>query len=166
MIPAIVKTLIVSSPQAPSILVLQPIEEAQNGKYRVVPIWVGAAEAVQLGAALEHAKTKRPLTHDLFLNALTNLDARIDHVVIHDVEKNVFQARLYIRQGDRLVELDARPSDAIALGVRQGSPLFIEERVLEQAAFPYIVRNEGDEEATLSDFRNFLEEISPEDFGA
>ena len=166
MVPAVVKTLIVSNPQAPSILVLQPIEEAQNGKYRIVPIWVGAAEAVQLGAALEHAKTNRPLTHDLFLNALTNLDARIDHVLIDDVEKNIFHAKLYLRQGERIIELDARPSDAIALAVRQECPLYLEECVLEKAAFPYILRNEANEEETLSDFRSFLEEISPEDFGA
>jgi len=159
-----VKTLIVSHPNVPSILVLQPIEEFQEGKFRVVPIWVGPAEAVQIGAALEHAKSKRPLTHDLFLDALTNLDARIDHVVISDVEKNVFHAKLYIRQGDREIELDARPSDAVALAARQDCPIFIERDVVEKASFPYIVRTTINEEEELDEFRSFLQGLSPEDF--
>ena len=77
--PVNVQTLIVSAAPAPSILVLQPIEEpSQPGKYRIVPIWVGMNEATQLGIALEKARLARPMTHDLFLDALTNLDARVE----------------------------------------------------------------------------------------
>lgn len=164
MIPARIKTLIVSHPQTPSILVLQPIEEVQGNKYRIIPIWVGPFEAVQLTTALEHAKSHRPMTHDLFLDALTNLDARIERVVISDVEKNVFHSKLYLLQGLRSIELDARPSDSIALAVRQGAPLFIEESVLERASFPYVVRKANDEEEEISHFRTFLEGLTPDDF--
>ena len=163
--PVNVQTLIVSAAPAPSILVLQPIEEpSQPGKYRIVPIWVGMNEATQLGIALEKARLTRPMTHDLFLDALTNLDARVDHVVINDVKGAMFFARLTLKQHDRLIDLDARPSDAIALALRQQAPIFIEEDVLERASFPYVFKNAPDAEDELADFRTFLEELAPVEF--
>ena len=165
MVPVNVQTLIVSTAPAPSIIVLQPVEDVtQEGKFRIVPIWVGMNEATQMGIALEYARFSRPMTHDLFLDALTNLDARIDHVVINDVKGAMFFARLTIKQHDRLIDLDARPSDAIALAVRQQAPIYIEEGVLERASFPYVFKNAPDEEEELADFRTFLEELAPEDF--
>ena len=113
MIPVTVQTLIVSAAPSPSIIVLQPVEEiVQERKSRIIPIWVGVNEATQMGIALEKARFSRPMTHDLFLDALTNLDAQIDHVVINDVQGATFFARLTLRQHDRLIDLDARPSDA------------------------------------------------------
>ena len=95
MIPVTVQTLIVSAAPSPSIIVLQPVEEiVQEGKSRIIPIWVGVNEATQMGIALEKARFSRPMTHDLFLDALTNLDAQIDHVVINDVQGATFFARL------------------------------------------------------------------------
>ena len=109
MIPVTVQTLIVSAAPSPSIIVLQPVEEiVQEGKSRIIPIWVGVNEATQMGIALEKARFSRPMTHDLFLDALTNLDAQIDHVVINDVQGATFFARLTLRQHDRLIDLDAR----------------------------------------------------------
>ena len=149
MVPVNVQTLIVSTAPAPSIIVLQPVEDVtQEGKFRIVPIWVGMNEATQMGIALEYARFSRPMTHDLFLDALTNLDARIDHVVIN---------------------LDARPSDALALAVRQKAPLYIEESVLERASFPYVLKRKGGDridERELTEFRTFLEKIAPDDFEA
>ena len=105
MIPVTVQTLIVSAAPSPSIIVLQPVEEiVQEGKSRIIPIWVGVNEATQMGIALEKARFSRPMTHDLFLDALTNLDAQIDHVVINDVQGATFFARLTLRQHDRLIE--------------------------------------------------------------
>ncbi|MBU5405529.1 bifunctional nuclease family protein [Paraeggerthella hongkongensis] len=169
MVPVNVQTLIVSAAPTPSIIVLQPIEEApQQGKYRIVPIWVGMNEATQMGVALERARFSRPMTHDLFLDALTNLDACVDHVVINDVKGSTFFARLALRQHDRLIDLDARPSDALALAVRQKAPIYIEEDVLERASFPYVLKNPsgGVPEHELEEFRQFLEGIAPEDFEA
>lgn len=170
MVPVNIQTLIVSAAPAPSIIVLKPIEEAiQEGKYRIIPIWIGVAEATQMGIALEKARFSRPMTHDLLLDALTNLDARVDHVVINDVKGATFYARLTLRQHDRLIDLDARPSDALALAVRQKAPIYVEEDVLERASFPYVLKRtgqDGDAERELSEFRRFLEEIAPEDFEA
>ncbi len=168
MIPVTIQTLIVSSTPTPSIIVLQPDEDAYAvGKYRIVPIWIGVNEATQMGIALEKAKFSRPMTHDLFLDALTNLDAQVDHVVISDVKGSTFFARLTLRQQGRLIDLDARPSDALALAVRQKAPIYIEEHVLEKASYPYVVKKSKpdlDDELELAEFRRFLEELAPEDF--
>ena len=160
-----VLTLIMTGPGSPSFLVLQPVEElASEGKSRVVPICIGPSEAISLGSVLENARFVRPMTHDLMLDALTNLDARIDHVLINDVKDGTFFARLCLTQHGRLIDLDARPSDAIALALRQGSPVYIEEDVLEQASFPYLFNRPYDEEAIVDDFKSFLDGVSPDDF--
>lgn len=168
MVPVHIQTLIVSVSPAPSIIVLQPVEDiVEPGKYRIVPIWVGTSEATQMGIALENARFSRPMTHDLFLDALTNLDARVDHVVVSDVKGSTFFARLTLQQHGRLIELDARPSDALALAARQKAPIYIEEHVLEKASFPYVVKESKpnlDDERELEDFRHFLEKLAPDDF--
>ena len=165
MIPLKVLTLIVLNSMQPAALVMEPIEEHQRTKSRIVPVWVGPAEAMQLGMAVEHMRTPRPLTHDLMLDALTNLDARIDHAVINDVKGTTFFAKLYLKQGDRTIELDARPSDAIALALRQDAPLYIEETVLDASSFPFLFKGEKQTEEELAAFKTFLDHISPEDFG-
>jgi len=160
-----VLTLIVTGPSAPSFLVMQPKEElVSEGKSRVIPICVGMPEAMSLGSVLEGARFERPMTHDLMLDALTNLDARIDHVLICDVKDGTFYARLCLSQHGRLIDLDARPSDAIALALRQDAPIYINDRVLEQASFPYLFRQPFDEERIVDDFKDFLKNISPDDF--
>ena len=83
MVPLKVLTLVVAGQNQPSVLVLQPVEETPAGKARIVPIWIGPTEAAQIGMALEHVKFARPMTHDLMLDALTNLDARVDSMVIY-----------------------------------------------------------------------------------
>lgn len=160
-----VLTLIVTGANAPSFLVLRPKEDvASEGKSRVVPICVGMPEAMALGSVLEGARFERPMTHDLMLDALTNLDARIDHVLICDVKDGTFYARLCLSQHGRLIDLDARPSDAIALALRQDAPVYINDRVLEQASFPYLFRQPFDEEQIVDEFKDFLQNISPDDF--
>ena len=160
-----VLTLIMTGFESPSILVLRPLEEpASEGKSRVVPICVGPSEALGLGMVLENAKYARPMTHDLMLDALTNLDARVDHVLINDVKDGTFFARLCLAQHGRLIDLDARPSDAIALALRQGCPVYIDEDVLERASFPYLFNRPYDEEAIVEDFKSFLDHVSPDDF--
>lgn len=147
MIPVSIQTLIMTAAPAPSIVVLQPEEEAS-----------------QLGIALEKARFSRPMTHDLFLDALTNLDACVDHVLINDVKGATFFARLTLRQHGRLVDLDARPSDALSLATRQEAPIYIEESVLEKASFPYVFRKNPQDEEEIAEFHEFLENIAPDDF--
>ena len=125
MISVRIQTLIVSNAPSLSVLVLQPEDEINsNINSRVVPIWIGIPEAAQLGLAIEQARLPRPMTHDLFLDALTNLDSYVDHILINDVKGSTFFAKRVLRQHNRLIELDARPSDAITLAVRQGAPLY------------------------------------------
>lgn len=164
MITVDVLTLVMSSTPGPSILVLQPIDEIgtkQNG--RVVPIWVGMAEATQLGIALEHARFARPMTHDLFIDALTNLDTVVESVTIDDVQGSTFFAKLKLKHHGRTIILDARPSDAISLALRQQAPLYMTEAVLEKASFPYLFNNVDDGEE-LAEFHEFVNSIAPEDF--
>ena len=165
MVRCYIQTLIISQAVSPSVLVLRPYsDEPVQDTCRVLPIWIGLTEATQMGLAIENIRLPRPVTHDVFLDALTNLDARVDHVVINDVKGAMFFARLTLKQHDRLIDLDARPSDAIALALRQQAPIFIEEDVLERASFPYVFKNAPDAEDELADFRTFLEELAPEDF--
>lgn len=159
-----VLTLIMTGHGSPSVVVLEPMEESTGQASRIVPIWIGSTEAAQLGIALEQAKLPRPLTHDLFLDALTNLDATVDHVLIDDVKKQTFYAKLVLRQGGRLIALDARPTDALALALRQHAPLHMTEEVLERGSFPYIFKTPKNEEVELQQFHSFIDNLKPEDF--
>ena len=164
MVPLRVLTLIVTSPSQPSVLVLEPIEDSPANKSRIIPIWIGAHEAAQLGVAIEGVRLPRPTTHDLFLDAVTNLDARIDHVIIEEVKGQTFHAALMLKQGDRIIKLDSRPTDALALAIRQHAPFYVNEDVLERASFPYLFKQSKAEEIELQEFHRFLEQLTPEDF--
>lgn len=157
-------TLIFAGPDFPAVLVLQPNETPRPGLARIVPIWIGAPEAMQIGAALEKAKSPRPMTHDLFIDALTNLDAFVDHVLINEVKGDTFYAKLFLRQGGRLVELDARPTDAIALAIREGAPFMIDEDVLEKMSYPYIFKTSPNKDKEMKEFHTFVENLDPDDF--
>jgi len=165
MIPLKVLTLIASPAPAPSILVLQPEEEQISpGKSRVIPIYIGVVEAMALGAALEQMRFSRPNTHDLVMDMLASLDTMVDHVLINDVKGKTFFAQLTLSQHGRLIDVDARPYDALALAIRQDAPLFVEEEVLETASYPYLFKTPLDEEQALDEFKDFLDNLSPEDF--
>ncbi len=155
--------MIFTQPDHPAVLVLEPDEPAIAGKQRIVPIWIGSQEAMQIGVALERIKPPRPLTHDLFLDALTNLDARVDHAYINDVAGQTFFSKLYLRQGGRLIELDARPTDAIALAIREGAPFYIDEETLAKASFPFILKEGADKEVEFQEFDSFIATLNPED---
>ncbi len=164
MVPLRILTLAVSGPTQPAVLVLEPIESSPEGMTRVLPVWIGPNEAAHLSMAIEGLRAKRPLTHDLFLDALTNLDTRIDHIVISKVEGHVFYSKLVLKQAERLIELDARPTDAIALAIRQGAPLFVDAETLRTASFPYLFKRSKPGEVELEEFRSFLDTLNPEDF--
>ena len=165
MVPVHVLTLIMSSIPGPSIFVLQPAaDKGTTRNSRVVPIWIGVSEATQLGIALEKVRFARPMTHDLFLDALTNLDAVVDHVLIDNVEGPTFYAKLCLRHHGHLIELDARPSDAIALALREEAPLYMTEAVLEKASFPYVFNDQADQDREIAQFHDFIEHLAPDDF--
>ena len=158
-------TLVMSQAPGPCVLVLCPVEEYErHTSCRIVPIWMGAAEASQLGMALEGHRTHRPMTHDLFLDALTNLDTQVDRVEIVRAEGRIFYSVMVLRTGDRAISLDARPSDAVALAIRQGAPIYMADEVLRRNSYPFLFKNEKDDEAELEEFHSFVESLNPEDF--
>ena len=167
MVPISILSLIMMEPASPSVVVLKPEEDQGcQDAIRIVPIWIGATEALQLGASMEHIKYPRPMTHDLFLDALTSLDSHVDHILIDDFKGNTFKAKLLLRQHGRLITLDSRPSDALSLAVRQSAPMFIDDRVLDRVSFPYIHKSplSGNPEEELEAFHSFISTLSPDDF--
>lgn len=140
----------------------QPIvllkEEAGS---RYLPIWIGANEATAIATAMEGVDPPRPLTHDLMRSIVDAVGALAAKVVISEMRDSVFFADLTIDHGGEKVTISARPSDAIALAVRTGTPVFASVEILEQAGVEF---EEEDDEDEVAKFREFLEEVTVEDF--
>jgi bifunctional DNase/RNase len=166
MIRCYIQTLIISQAVSPSVLVLRPYTDSPvQNTCKVLPIWIGLTEATQMGLAIEKIRLPRPVTHDVFLDALTNLNTYVDHVLISGVKNDTFFVRLYLRHHGDLIDLDARPSDAINLAIRQNAPIYVEEEVLDQQSFPYIIKkNHAIDENDIEQFHTFIKTIKPEDF--
>jgi len=146
------------------IVLLREVE----GRRRVLPIYIGGPEAAAIAYALEGVVPQRPLTHDLLKNVLTELDARLERVVVTELVDHTYFAELHLKLdgGDKVVS--SRPSDAIALAVRTGSPLFVNEGVLDEAGQEQAEAEDDDEvedDEILDEFRDFIEHVNPEDFG-
>jgi len=125
-----------------------------------LPIWIGQFEATSILMELQGIKPARPLTHDLMRSMLEKMDSTLDKVVINDIKDGTFYAKLFLRFGSVPMEIDARPSDAIALAVRTKASIFVADSVIDEAS---IVSEQGEEEE-VKRFRSFLSEINPEDF--
>ena len=137
----------------------QPIvllREAEGDRY--LPIWIGAVEATAIAFAQQGVVPQRPLTHDLMRDLLDALSSPLQEVRITRLEEGVFYADLVFAKG----EVGARPSDAIALALRTGSPILVADDVLAEAGV--VIPDEEEDE--VEKFREFLDQISPEDFGA
>jgi bifunctional DNase/RNase len=128
---------------------------------RALPIWIGQSEARAILTVLENQRPPRPMTHDLLVNCLDQWDIDLERVVIHSLQDNTFYAVLTLQQGDIKKEVDARPSDAIALALRMDSPIWVLEEVVADASIP--VDQEADQQE-LEEFRAFIDNIRPEDF--
>ena len=100
---------------------------------RYLPIWIGPFEADAIAVAIQGHEPQRPMTHDLLKAMIGDLGGQLAHIMVNDIQDNTFFARIVIEQNGRLVEVDSRPSDAIALAVRTDVPIFVEARVLDQA---------------------------------
>ena len=143
----------------------QPIvllkETTPTGRY--LPIYIGQPEATAIVFALQEMATERPMTHDLFKNVLDGLAVRLERIRITDLRDGTFFAELDLRANGDLHQISSRPSDAIALAVRQGAPvpIFAEEAVLDEAGVQF---EDDDEEQQVEQFREFLEQVDPEDF--
>ena len=127
---------------------------------RFLPIWIGAAEAAAIALSLQGVVTPRPMTHDLLKNILDDLSVAVERIVVTELRESTFYATIELqRNGDRY-EISSRPSDAIALAVRLSAPIFASEDVLDEAGFPM----PGEEEEEVEKFREFLDNVTPEDF--
>ncbi len=127
---------------------------------RFLPIWIGAMEATAIAFALQGIVTARPMTHDLLKNVLEELTVRIDRIVITELRDGTFYAVIQMQRNGTSYEVSSRPSDAIALAVRVNVPIFANEDVLTEASI--LIRD--DEEQEVEKFREFLEQVEPEDF--
>ncbi len=107
------------------------LREADSQRY--LPIWIGPFEADAIALALQGYEPQRPMTHDLLKSVFTDLGATISHILVNDIDDNTFFARIVIEQGSHTIEIDARPSDAIALAVRTDVPIYVEPHVFERA---------------------------------
>jgi hypothetical protein len=109
------------------------VELRERDGERVFPIVIGLTEAAAIERRLMGQEPPRPQTHELLAGVIESLGYRLEQVVINDLRNHTFYARLHLRKGDELVDIDSRPSDAIALGVANDTPIFVEEEVLEKA---------------------------------
>ncbi|HEX6971414.1 MAG TPA: bifunctional nuclease family protein [Limnochordia bacterium] len=125
-----------------------------------IPILIGPTEADAIRRGLAGEKVARPFTHELVKGILDAVGVRIDRVVIHDLRDEVYFARIYLKTKNGEVDIDARPSDSIALAVRTGAPIYVTDEVAARA----VIENRPYDDKELEDFRRFLEEVTPEDF--
>ncbi len=129
---------------------------------KTLPIWIGLFEAQAIALALENVEPPRPLTHDLAKSLIEKLKGKVEKVVISDLKNNTFYAHILIKQNGKSIDVDSRPSDAIALALRLDVPIFINEIVLDKVA----VGGKPIGEDELAEFRKKLKDLKPEDFGA
>ena len=128
--------------------------------HRFLPIWIGQFEATSILMEIQGIKPSRPLTHDLLRSVIDQLQATVQRIVINDLKDGTFFAKIYMSKNSLKLEVDARPSDAIALAVRAKVPIFAASKVVDKAS---IVGQEGEEEE-VARFRQFLDSVEPEDF--
>jgi uncharacterized protein len=145
----------------------QPIvllKTAEGNKF--LPIWIGHPEAAAILMKLQSQAAPRPMTHDLMSELLEQLEAQVVRITVTELRENTFYAQITVQQDGREIEIDSRPSDAIALAIRAEAPIFAADRVIEESAIEF----EGDDvdqdvlEAEVAKFKNFLDEVTPEDF--
>lgn len=129
---------------------------------RILPIWVGVFEANAIALQIENVQTPRPMTHDLLKNVIDDLDARVDRIVVCDLKDNTFYAAIHVSTAASARHVvDARPSDAIALALRTGSPIFVDDRVIESAR----AVDSTPENMDVSRVQKWLEGLSDDDLG-
>ena len=118
---------------ARSLFGVSPVVVLRSEDGRLLPIYIGLAEAMAINSALKNVVPPRPMTHDLLVDIIGKLNAKVERVVIDDLIDNTFYARIVLKQNDHEVEIDARPSDSIAIAVRIGCPIYVDNKVLDEA---------------------------------
>jgi bifunctional DNase/RNase len=142
----------------------QPIvllKTAEGNRY--LPIWIGHPEAAAILMKLQGATAPRPLTHDLLVNILGELDVEVVRVTVTELRENTFHASITMRQDGAEIEIDSRSSDAIAIAVRAQVPIFAADEVIEESAIEFDGEDVNEEEI-VDEFKRFLDRVSAEDF--
>ncbi len=145
---------------------------------RYLPIWIGPAEADSIAVKLQDVSVPRPLTHDLLWNVIGTLRATVSSIIVSDLISDTFYAKIILGVDGEFVEIDSRPSDAIALAVRAKAPIYADELVLDKAGIlldsetgkPLLARDEGDrvgddELSKLAPFMDFIDTLNLDDLG-
>ena len=131
-----------------------------SGNETVLPIWVGVYEANAIALEIEKVSTPRPMTHDLIKNVLAGLDARVHKVVVTELKEDTFYAVIWMERDGKIISVDSRPSDALALALRVDCPIFVEEEVLKTSK-----KGANASETTSEELRKWLEGLNDEDLG-
>jgi bifunctional DNase/RNase len=130
---------------------------------RYLPIWIGQPEAAAILMKLQGASTPRPMTHDLVTEILTELDAQVTRITVTELRENTFFAQVTVQLDGREIDVDSRPSDAIALAIRAEAPIFAADHVIEESAIEFEGEDVNEEEI-VSEFKRFLDDVSPDQF--
>lgn len=133
------------------------------GQRRVLPIFIGVPEAQAIALTMQNIETPRPMTHDLMKNLLDEVGAQVERITVTELREGTFFAEIIVSSQGEVRTVSSRPSDAIALAIRIGSPIYAEEEVLEEAGR---VEQPDEEEAeqVVEQFRDFIDHVNPEDF--
>jgi bifunctional DNase/RNase len=145
----------------------------EKGGSRLLPIWIGQPEAESIAMHINSIKRERPMTHDLCKNLIVGLGGQLRRVQITKVQKSTYFAELHIARGDVLVQIDARPSDSIAVALRLSAPIYAQEALLtavdgedgEEVADDEFEPAKNVEELNAEQLKQYLENLRPEDFG-
>jgi len=142
------------------IVLLKDLEEKD-----VLPIWIGLLEASSIATALENIQTPRPMTHDLLKNILDQLGIKVIKIEVNDLKDNTYYALIHMDVNDKRLTIDARPSDALAIALRTGASIFVEESVIQRSA-KVDLSQKGDKVFTVkTEWEEILENLSQDDFG-
>ena len=127
---------------------------------KVLPIWIGHSEAWAIAMELSAIPAKRPMTHDLMKSVIESLGVNIERILIHNIENNTFYARITLSKDREEWEVDARPSDAIAIGLRSECPIYVSEKVIVEAS----ITDKSKYEKEKIEFKKFFQDLKPADF--
>lgn len=129
---------------------------------KALPIWIGSAEASAIIRKIENLSVTRPMTHDLIINIIEKTGYKLDKIEINDVEKDTYYATLFLTNDkDEVIEIDSRPSDAIAVAIRVDAPIFVTANVISNGS---VSTDSAKDEAEAQEFKKFVQSIKPSDF--
>ncbi len=135
-----------------------------NGRRRILPIYIGGPEASSIHFALEGVLPERPLTHDLFVTLLATLGVELENIVITQVVESTYFAEIHLKGSSGTQTVSCRPSDAVAVALRAGAPMFATETLMDAVGKESPQASADTEEEILDEFRDFIDSINPEDF--